>query len=526
MRYITLIIVIMGVLGLAACGGGSGSTAAPDDSGGAVDAPTVGGTLKAARAADVQNWDPAQINDNDSLWAGFQTNGNLLMASPDGTEFQPYIAQSWDISDDGLTYTFQIDPAAKFCDGSAITGSDVVYSVNRAKAPDAVVSWQYPADMKIDSPDPATVVITLPEANVSFLSYLTLWGTAVVSEKYAEEVGDEGLAAKPLGSGPFCLKSWDRGAQITLVRNDHFWLKDGNGVTLPYLDQIDWTIVKDDNARLAELQSGQIDVNTYVSPAQFGSLDGTPGIVAGESPLLGTIGLATNLKNPALADKNVRQALNYATDKQSIIDGVLFGRGQPALSPLFLADYTNESFGYPFDLAKAKELLAASAYPNGFPITVTYVGGNSVSEQTLTILKDQWSQLGVDLTLKAIEEGVYWDTWSGSDFELIWVKGTNDIWDPAENLHFNMMGKEGGSDSAFTGYSDPALSELVIAAEKELDRTKRQALYDQIQETFMADGPTVYLFHPVNLWATSDKVGGFKVYKTGLHPFWNTYLKK
>jgi peptide/nickel transport system substrate-binding protein len=227
-----------------------------------------------------------------------------------------------------------------------------------------------------------------------------------------------------------------------------------------------------------------------------------------------------------LADKNVRQALNYATDKQSIIDGVLFGRGKPALSPLFLADYTNESFGYPFDLAKAKELLAASAYPNGFPITVTYVGGNSVSEQTLTILKDQWSQLGVDLTLKAIEEGVYWDTWSGSDFELIWVKGTNDIWDPAENLHFNMMGKEGGSDSAFTGYSDPALSELVLAAEKELDRTKRQALYDQIQETFMADGPTVYLFHPVNLWATSDKVGGFKVYKTGLHPFWNTYLKK
>lgn len=528
-RLTVVLVLLVGAVGLAACGGGSSSSGGSGGSGNTEDAAgavTLGGILTAARGADVQVWDPAQINDNDSLWAAFQTNANLIMASPDGKSLEPYVAKSWEVSPDGLTYTFVIDPAAKFCDGSQITAEDVVYSFNRAKNKDAVVSWQYPAGMEVSAPDPGTAVITLPEANVSFLSYLTLWGTAIVSKQYGEQVGDTGLAEKPLGSGPFCLKSWERGSQITLVRNENFWLKDKDGNRLPYLDEIDWKIVKDDNARLAELQSGQLDVATVLAPSQFASLEGAPGIVTGESPLLGTISLFTNLKVPALADKNVRQALNYATDKQAIIDGVLFGKGKPAMSTLFLANFTNEAYGYPYDLDKAKELMASSGFANGFPVTVTYVGGDSVAEQTLTILKDEWAKIGVDLKLKAIEEGVYFDTWSSGDWELIWVKATNDIYDPAENLHFNMMGEEGGSNSGFTGYTDPNLNKLVLAAEKETDETKRADLYDQIQKIYMADGPQVYLFHPEALWATSDKVGGFEIYKTGLHPFWYTYLKQ
>ncbi|HZT55865.1 MAG TPA: ABC transporter substrate-binding protein, partial [Burkholderiaceae bacterium] len=132
---------------------------------------------------------------------------------------------------------------------------DVVFSFKRASTPKAIVSWQYPKGMKITARGPGTVVITLPTANASFLSYLTLWGTAVVSQRYAAKVGDKGLASKPLGSGPFCLKSWQRGAEIDLSRNSYFWLKDKQGNRLPYLDEVKWKIIKDDPARRGAQQA-------------------------------------------------------------------------------------------------------------------------------------------------------------------------------------------------------------------------------------------------------------------------------
>lgn len=485
-----------------------------------------GGTLVAARAADVVLWDPAHINENDSLWAGFQTNGNLIMTTPDGKGFQPYIARSWKTSNGGRTFTFQIDPNARFCDGSSITAGDVVFSFKRASAKKAIVSWQYPAGMKVKAQGNSTVIINLPTANASFLSYLTLWGTAVVSQSYAKKVGDKGLATKPLGSGPFCLDKWQRGTEIDLTRNQYFWLKDKQGNRLPYLDAVKWRIIKDDTARVVALQSGQVQVVTPAPPAQFNQLKANKDIVAGESPLLGTISLFTNFKVPALADENVRQALNYATDKEGIIRAVLFGHGRQALSPLFLANYTTEKYGYKFDLAKAKQLMAKSKFPQGFSATITYTGGDSIAEQTLVILKDQWAKLGVKVDLKPIEEGVYFSTWSSGKWDMMWVKATNDIYDPAENLHFEMLGKAGGSDSGWSGYENKKLNTLVLAAEKEINTAKRARMYDQIQSIYMADGPQVYLFHPSNLWATRSNVKGFQIFKTGLHPFMNTWLAK
>ena len=500
---------------------GLSNTAAPE-----AQKVTPGGTLVAARAADAVLWDPAHINENDSLWAAFQTNANLILTTPDGKGFQPYIAKSWTVSKGGKVFTFQIDPNAKFCDGSSITANDVVFSFKRASAPKAIVSWQYPKGMKIKANGPQTVIITLPSANASFLSYLTLWGTGVVSEKYAKKVGEKVLANKPLGSGPFCVSNWQRGTEIDLTKNPYFWLKDKQGNKLPYLDGIKWKIIKDDTARVVALRSKQVQVITPVPPAQFNQLKTSSGVTAGESPLLGTISLFTSFKVPALRDEKVRQALNYATDKNGIIRAVLFGHGRQALSSMFLANYTNESFGYPYNLAKAKKLIAQSGFPKGFTVTATYTGGDSIAQQTLVILKDQWSKLGVTLNLKPIEEGVYFSTWSSGKFDLMWVKATNDIYDPAENLHFEMMGKEGGSDSGFTGYENKALNKLVLAAEKEPNTTKRAALYKKIQQIYMSHGPQVYLFHPSNLWATSSNVHGFQIYKTGLHPFMNTWISK
>ena len=483
----------------------------------------IGGTLVAARAADAVTWDPAHINENDSLWAAYQTNANLIMATPGGTGFQPYIAKSWTITKNGRVFTFHLFPNGKFCDGSPINAQDVVYSFTRASNPKAIVSWQYPKGMHIKAQGTKTVVITLPSANASFLSYLTLWGTTIVSKNYALKVGDKGLASKPLGSGPFCLKSWQKGTEIDLTRNPYFWLKDKQGNRLPYLNEVKWKIIKDDNARVLALRSGQVDVITPVPPAQANSLRTGKKVTVGESPLLGTESLFLNFKVPALADEKVRQALNYAVDKQGIVKAVLFGYGRQALSPLFLANFTNERYGYPYNLVKAKQLMAQSGFPKGFTATVTYTGGDSTAGQTLVILKNEWAQIGVTINLKPVEEGVYFSTWQSGKWDMIWVKATNDIFDPAENLHFEMMGKQGGSNSGWTGFEDPSLNSLVLAAEKQINKAKRAALYNKIQQLYMAEGPQVYLFHPYNLWATSTTVHGFAVYETGLAPFMSTW---
>src|SRR5581483_7966127 len=182
-KIIGLTCALLALAAVAAQQGSSGTMSA------AKQAITRGGTLVAARAADAVMWDPAHINENDSLWAAFQTNANLIMATPDGKGFQPYIAKSWKISKGGRVFTFQLFPNGKFGDGSPITSSDVVFSFTRASKPKAIVSWQYPKGMKVASRGPRTVVITLPTPNASFLSYLTLWGTAVVSERYAKKVG-------------------------------------------------------------------------------------------------------------------------------------------------------------------------------------------------------------------------------------------------------------------------------------------------------------------------------------------------
>ena len=295
--------------------------------------------------------------------------------TPNGKSFEPYIADKWHITKGGRVFTFDINPKAKFCDGTSITAADVAYSLKRESAKNAIVSWQYPGLKSITSPNAHTVVLTLSSPSGAFISYMTLWGTAIVSKAYAQKVGAKGLADKPLGSGPFCLARWQKGQEIDLKRNPYFWLKDSQGNRLPYLDAIHWKIIEDDNARVLALESGQVQVITPVPPAQFNQLSSVAHIVTGQSALLGTTLMYMNVRKGPLSDVKVRQAMNYAVNKPAIIKSVLFGHGTPATSPYDLANWSLGKYGYPYNLAKAKQLMAQSKYPKGFTTSVDYAVG-------------------------------------------------------------------------------------------------------------------------------------------------------
>jgi peptide/nickel transport system substrate-binding protein len=231
-------------------------------------------------------------------------------------------------------------------------------------------------------------------------------------------------------------------------------------------------------------------------------------------------------KVPALADVKVRQAMLHALDRQAMVDSMLFGRGEVAMSPFYGSGvlYWTGDFAVPYDLEKAKQLMAESSAPDGFAAELTITSGDSLAAETAVIVKDQLAQIGVEITISPVESGTWWELWSGGEFELLYKLGTNDVIDPGENIPFDFWSfEEGGSDAAFSGFYNAEIVELSMAAEAELDPTKRAALYYDLQRVAMAEVPQLWLFHPSNRWAVRDNVEGFAVFPTKLHRFWEAW---
>jgi peptide/nickel transport system substrate-binding protein len=478
-----------------------------------------GGVLTVARSADANLWDPKFTNDNNSLWAQTQIFATLMQNSPDGKELRPWLAESFEFNEDATEVTFKLHDDAKFCDGSQITAEDVKWSLDRGMEEDSAVSWQFFSNPKIEVIDDLTVKFTLDRPNVAFPNYLTLWGMSILSKKYAEEVGLEALAEKPLGSGPFCLDRWEKGQLIVLKPNPGYWGDDGSKV-----DEVQLRVVQDDNARVLQVQTGEVDIALDIPYAQVESLKSAPGVKVMVDTLYGTAAIPLNQKTvPQFADKKVRQAMAYAIDRQAIVNAVLLGQGEVAKSPFYgpAILYWTGDFEIPYDLEKAKQLMAESSAPDGFAAELLIPSGDSMAQQTAVILKDQLAQINIDVTITPVESGTWWEMWSGGTYQMLYKLGTNDVIDPAENMPFDFWSvEEGGSDAAFTGFYNERIVELSQAAESEFDATKRGELYYELQQIAMDEVPQLWLFHPSNRWATRDNIEGFSVFPTGLHRFW------
>jgi peptide/nickel transport system substrate-binding protein len=512
----SLLAVIAGGALIAGCGtsaGNSGSTSNTSSAG----TPVYGGTLDVARSADMTNWDPTQFNDNPSIWGSEMVEANLVRTSPDGKTVEPYIASSWTISDAGKVYTFHLNPLAKFCDGSQVTSADVLYSLNRAEyGKTSQVNWMFPEGIAITAPNAETVVLTLKAPEAPLLDFLSIWGTAIVSKAYVEKVGESGEADKPMGAGPFCVTNWTRGVSATLVKNKYFWIKDSKGRRLPYLNGINMSVIASDTSRVVALESHQVQVSTTVPATEYSELSSYSGVTTGRSSLLGTAVLTMNVRKGCLASVDVRQALDYDINRDALVKAVLFGYGTPSENPLNNAGYSTNAYGYSYNPTKAAALMKASPCPNGFTTSAYYDAGDTEGQKTLTILKAEWATLKVNLQIQAVETATLNTEEAAGQFNMWYGLGTNDIYDPAEDLPFEMLPiSEGGEASGYSGWNNATLDKLVPEAEAEMDPTVRAQQYNTIQKIFMADGPSLFLFTPQNLWAESSNVHGFIEYFTG-----------
>src|SRR5262245_31569975 len=334
-------------------------------------AATRGGKLVYARYADSLFLDPVLNDANVDIWILTNLYDTLFEPTGDGKDIEPGLATEWSVSDDGLTYTIKLRQGTKFSDGAPITAEDVKWSLDRARNPKNGI-WNFTLasidNIEVSAPDSLTLHLKQPDPVL--IKALATFNTAILPQKPFEgspgstdEEKAKAFAEHPVGSGPFQFESWERNVSMKLKRNPNYWRAGEDGKPLPYLDEIEFVIIPDDATRILKLQAGEVDAAEFIPYARVAELKNDANLNMQLFPSTKVTFLTVNVrptfkdgsKNP-MSDPRVRQAMNYAVDKDALIKIVTFDVGKPQRS--FMSSATPYVSGdgpaFPFDAANAK----------------------------------------------------------------------------------------------------------------------------------------------------------------------------
>lgn len=517
---------------LAACGGGggggaaettappttapaetpAGETTAPAETA-ATGEPKPGGTLLFARNFEPASLDPMGPADNGSIFARVQIFDTLVRQDPETQpEPGPGIAESWESSEDGLTWTFKIRDA-KFSNGDPVTIDDVKFSLDRFMDPEINVNIPSLAYgfKSVDIVDEKTIQVTLQFPVGALLTNLSVFPGSIVNKKLVEAQGDDHWK-NPVGTGPFMLDEWVPGDHITLVKNPNYW-ESG----LPYVDGIRFDYVPDDNARILRIQSGEADLVEGIPFTQIQSLQGQEGFALEIQTIARWEGIEVNHAKPPLDDANVRKALNLALDKDAINQAVYGAAAEIANDMIPKGQFTADPATVPpyaFDLAQAKQLISQSPASGGIDVTFVYPAGSSIHKELSTIVQAQWAEIGINVKLEEVDQASLFNRYLAGDWDLAvpLVQFTADV---PVNDEVALLFYDDNPDNALrafaTGWKVP--HELVSMTQKFAQGTsddERATLYLDIQKLAMDQAPWVTLFFSPAVTAVGNQVQGFK----------------
>jgi peptide/nickel transport system substrate-binding protein len=406
----------------------------------------------------------------------------------------PALAQSWSISEDGLSYTFKLHNGVKFHDDSDFTADDVKFSIERAMAADSVNAQKALFDgiTAVTVVDASTVTLTLSRP-VGGLLYNLGWGDAVMVDAASAATNKE----KPIGTGPFKFDNWAKGSAIRLVKNPAYW------GTPALLDQVEFRIIADPAAATAALLSGDVQVfANFPAPEALPQFSADPRFTVAIGTTEGETILSTNNKKPPFDNLKVRQAIAMTLDRQAVIDGAMFGQGTPVYTHFAPHNpaYVDLSAIYPRDVAKAKTLLAEAGFPAGFkatlklpPVTYARRGGE--------IIAAQLREIGIELELIPVEWAQWIDqVFTNKDYDLTIVSHTepNDI---------NIYGRKDYYFQYASARFDDVMAKLDVTA----DAADRNALLGQAQKIITEDAVNGYIFQLAQTGIHDAKIMGLWV---------------
>jgi len=470
------------------------------------------GVLTVGRTDDSNNLDPVTAVENVNLWVFASMYDVLIRVDKTGTKLEPGLAESWTVSDDGLTYTLKLRDA-KFSDGSPITADDAAFNVLRIRDHKAS-AWgsSYAVVKDAKAADDKTLVITLNQPSAPFLSWLAMPSLAITQKKSVE--ANEGiLNDHPVSSGAFILKDWKKGERLTLEKNPNYWQADQVSV-----DEVQWVSVPDDNTRMLNVQAGELDCAIFVPFSQIETLKQDANLNVMLDPSSREDHLLLNHKNPELAKKEVRQAIAMAIDRQAIVDTVTFGAGTAANSivPKGGLYYNADNKGLPHDPEGAKKLLEQAGV-SGLTLNYLVSAGNEVEEQTAVLVQQQLANVGITANINKVDASQYVAMLIDGSYDLGAVYWTNDIIDPDEKITF-ALGWD-SNNNFWTNYQGERAKELVAQARLENDPAKREQMYHELQKISAEDVSIVDLYYSPFRNVCNKKVEGFVQYPLGLFSF-------
>jgi peptide/nickel transport system substrate-binding protein len=499
-----------------------------------------GGVMRYGRYADSLFLDPVLQDANVDIWILSNLYDTLLLPTDDGKGVQPGLATEWKLGDDGLSLTLTLRDGIKFSDGSPITAEDVQWSLKRAATPDLGI-WGFllasVQDVVVD--DPKTVTIKLKNPDPAIVPALTVFNTQILPKKAFEaapgnsdEEKAKAYAEHPISSGPFVLESWERGSTMKLVKNPHYWRAGEDGKPLPYLDGITFEVIPEDATRILKLKAGELDGAEFIPYSRVAELKADPNLDMILFPSTRVQYVTLNVRpqlngadNP-LANEKVRQAMNYAVDKNAIIQIVTHGVGTPMTSYMSTATpmHVGDQPLYPVDVEKAKALIKEGGYENGFSTSLLVLAGNQDEIGMATALQQMWGQIGIKLELQQVDNATRTDQYRNGTFTMRLSAWTDDIADPNEITSYFVYSPT--IDALHTGWKNEEADKLFEESQKESDATKRADLYATIQEIYNATGPIVPLYETPYPVALRKSVKGFVQIPLGNNIFAATYLEK
>ncbi|MDE0380201.1 MAG: ABC transporter substrate-binding protein [Rhodospirillales bacterium] len=431
--------------------------------------------FRLGREADAKALDPPLTIENLDIWTMNNINAYLVRATKHADDIEPDLATHWEISEDGLTYTFHLREAM-FSDGSPVTAQDAKFSIERARDHElATQAALYQNIASVETPDDRTVVFTLNEPSAPFLSILAMFPASILPQAVVEERGEE-FGSNPVGAGAFRLKEWRRGEVIVLERNPHYW-EEG----LPLVDRVEWHVVSEDNTRILKVQAGELDGALFVPFNRIAGLEANPDIRMILDPSSKTDHLLPNHAAPPLDNLNVRKAIRLAIDSQAIIDVVTFGYATPA-NTFLSAGMMHHDGDAPlpaYDPEEARAMLEAEG-ATGTTLGLTIQAGNRVDEQISVLLQQQLAEVGITIDIRKVDPSQWINYLIEGDYELGTVYWTNDIIDPDQKTAFTLIGDD--NRNFFSNWtSPPEVTELVKQARVEQDFENRSALYAALQ---------------------------------------------
>jgi dipeptide transport system substrate-binding protein len=480
-------------------------------------------------------FDPAQYTTSTDFTANTFTVFNRLVEFERGsTNLEPGLAEKWDISPDGLHYTFHLRHGVTFHSNDVFKptrefdADDVIFTFQRMMNPNLPFNRAYKAQFPyfvdmglaklistIDKIDPYTVRFTLKEVNAPFLQDMAMEFASIQSAEYADTLLKAGhasdLNSKPIGTGPFIFKRYTKDAVIRFDGNPNYWKKDAVKV-----GKLIFAITVDPGVRVQKLKRNECQVMSYPRPADLASLRSDPNLQLPSLPGFNLGYLSYNVLHKPLDNVEVRRALDMAINKAAIVESIYQGAGQRATNPMPPTQWSYDKTlnALPYDPAKARDLLAKAGVKAGTEITLWAMPVqrpyNPNARLMAEMIQADWAKVGVKAKIVTYEWGEYIKRAHAGEQDTLLIGWSGDNGDP-DNWLGVLLGCDAVNGSNFSKWCSRPFDDMLRQARETTDRTQRTKLYVQLQQIFAQQLPFSPIAHSTIYQPLTKNVLGFKI---------------